>query len=245
MALIAMTANAYTYINDVVIGNYKYDLKLGSNSNEENVATAKGLSTAGTSVTIINIPSYVVYNGNRYRVSQIASNAFLNNTAVTKVILNYGLDEINSSAFAGCSNVTLVRLPSSVTTVNANLFDGCSKLSCVAFASEKVPSVTSTTAFSGMPADVKLSLVSGKAMAAFNANSTWKNAFSQIGKNLDYYAYDFSLAGGVNYTIQDGIPYNSNKARCTIVSIEPTVTTLTLNQRLSSSATNNFDFILS
>ena len=239
MALIAMTANAYTYINDVVIGNYKYDLKLGSNSNEENVATAKGLSTAGTSVTIINIPSYVVYNGNRYRVSQIASNAFLNNTAVTKVILNYGLDEINSSAFAGCSNVTLVRLPSSVTTVNANVFDGCSKLSCVAFASEKVPSFTSTTAFSGMPADVKLSLVSGKAMAAFNANSTWKNAFSQIGKNLDYYAYDFSLAGGVNYTIQDGIPYNSNKARCTIVSIEPTVTTLTLNQRLSSGATNN------
>ena len=69
MVLFAMTASAYTFYSNVEIGNFKYSqLALGSSSSEENIAYLKGLSsTASTSLTTLDIPGYVTYNGNRYR----------------------------------------------------------------------------------------------------------------------------------------------------------------------------------
>ena len=73
VATFAMTASAYTYYSNVEIGNFKYSqLALASSSSEENIAYLKGLSsTASTSLTTLDIPGYVTYNGNRYRVTQI------------------------------------------------------------------------------------------------------------------------------------------------------------------------------
>ena len=237
LALLAMTANAYTYINDVEIGKYKYDLSLGSNSSEENLAKVKGFSTSGASSTSINIPGYVIYNNNRYRVNQVAAQAFINNTAITRITLNYGIEDIHSSAFAGCSNVIFVRIPSSVKHISNYVFNGCTNLTNIICSHEKPPTTAAST-FEGMPTNtVTLNLVSGKAVAAFNGNSTWKNAFKTIGKNISYYAYDFS-ANGVNYTIQNGVPYDSSKAKCTIVSISSSVTTLNLSQNVDNSSDN-------
>ncbi len=57
MAIVAMTASAYTYYNNIEIGNFKYNLGLGSSSSEENYAFLKGLSsTASTSLTTLDIP---------------------------------------------------------------------------------------------------------------------------------------------------------------------------------------------
>ncbi len=240
MALFAMTARAFTYYNNVEIGNYKYDLSLGSSSSEESKAVVKGFSSAGASSTTIDVPSYVIYNNNRYRVYAVESEAFKGETSVTKIVLNYGLTNINSSAFWGCKNVTLVRIPSSVNFISAFVFNGCNKLSCIAYASEKVPS-THSSAFYGMPSGVNLSLVSGKAVAAFNGNSTWKTAFgngANIGRHRAYYSYDFA-SGYVYYTIQSPFPYSYSKAYCKIVAIGSGQTSVTLSQNIGNGTANN------
>ena len=86
MAFVAMTSSAYTYYNNIEIGNFKYSyLALGSSSSEENYAFMSGLSsTASTSLTTLYIPGYVIYNGNRFRVKQINQNAFHNNGTPAK-----------------------------------------------------------------------------------------------------------------------------------------------------------------
>ena len=76
MAIAAMTARAYTYYDGIEIGNFRYNLALATTSSEESKATLQGLSSAGASATSLKIAGYVTYNGNRYRVASIATNAF-------------------------------------------------------------------------------------------------------------------------------------------------------------------------
>lgn len=57
--------------------------------------------------------SYTVPDG----VQKIASYAFSNQTNLTEIIFNAGLEEIDSLAFVSCSNLRSMRLPSSLSTV--------------------------------------------------------------------------------------------------------------------------------
>lgn len=109
-------------------------------------------------MTELVIPDTITYEGNTYRVTRIAEDAFSyyydlarivlgNNVEVledsafmgcsdlTEVIFGTGLKEIGAEAFAECDMLTAVDLPEGVTTIGEEAF-----CSCVALESIRLPS---------------------------------------------------------------------------------------------------------
>lgn len=107
--------------------------------------------TSGT----INIDGYVTYNGKRYIVSEIGSEAFKdcyratsihipgtvktignyafyqNNTDLTSVVISEGVRSIGNYAFAKCEQLTSISIPNSVTSFGESAFANCSKLKSI------------------------------------------------------------------------------------------------------------------
>ena len=255
MALFAMTASAYTYYSNVEIDNYKYSyLALGSSSSEENYACLSCLSsTASTSLTTLNIPGYVVYNGNRYRVKQINQDAFHNNTKITSVTFGYGVEYISSYVFDGCTNLKYVNLPSSVNEIGQFVFQNCTSLYVVAFAGEKAPKIYDYT-FNLSSTTKKASTATYRGMNALRADSKWVAAFGadNILRHYGYKVGDFKLYNYTNgcwqyYVIKNGIPYNGNSSnpsvRSSCVLVAATFTdgsnyTISLPQSVGNSDNN-------
>ena len=125
MTIAAMTAKAYTYYDGIEMGNFRYNLALATTSSEESKATLQGLSSAGASVTSLKIPGYVTYDGNRYRVANIATNAFQYKTSVASVELGYGVQKIGNNVFKGCESLSSILLPSSITEIGNYAFANC------------------------------------------------------------------------------------------------------------------------
>ena len=256
MALFAMTSSAYTYYNNVEIGNFKYSyLALGSSSSEENYAFMSGLSsTASTSLTTLNIPGYVVYNGNRFRVKQINQSAFENNTKITSVTFGYGVENISSYVFDGCTNLKYVNLPSSVNEIGQFVFQNCTSLYVVAFAGEKAPKIYDYT-FNLSSTTKKASTATYRGMNALKADAKWVAAFgaSNILRHYSYKVGDFKVYNSTHgcwqyYIIKNGIPYNgyssnlSKLSSCVLVAAtftDDTDYTVTLPQRISNSDNNS------
>lgn len=220
VATFAMTASAYTYYSNVEIGNFKYSqLALASSSSEENIAYLKGLSsTASTSLTTLDIPGYVTYNGNRYRVTQINQQAFENNTKITTVNFGYGVENINGYVFNGCTSLKYVNLPSSVKEIGQFVFQNCTSLLVVAFAGEKAPKIYDYT-FNLSSTTKRASTATYRGMNALKADANWLAAFgaSNILRNYGYMVSDFKVYNSTNgcwqyYTIKNGVPYNGNSS---------------------------------
>ena len=220
VATFAMTASAYTYYSNVEIGNFKYSqLALASSSSEENIAYLKGLSsTASTSLTTLDIPGYVVYNGNRYRVTQINQQAFENNTKITTVNFGYGVENINGYVFNGCTSLKYVNLPSSVKEIGQFTFQNCTSLLVVAFAGEKAPKIYDYT-FNLSSTSKKASTATYRGMNALKADANWVAAFGadNIKRHYNYTVGDFKVYSSTNgcwqyYMIKNGVPYNGNSS---------------------------------
>jgi hypothetical protein len=64
-------------------------------------------------------------------ITTISANAFLNQTAITSVIIPYGITTIGATAFSGCSGLTTLYVPQTVTSIGTNAFLGCSALTTV------------------------------------------------------------------------------------------------------------------
>lgn len=58
----------------------------------------------------VNIPSQITVNGNFYRVTSIAPNAFKNNKKLRKVIIGSEIQRIGANAFCGCKNLKNIRI---------------------------------------------------------------------------------------------------------------------------------------
>ena len=255
VATFAMTASAYTYYSNVEIGNFKYSqLALASSSSEENIAYLKGLSsTASTSLTTLDIPGYVVYNGNRYRVTQINQQAFENNTKITTVNFGYGVENINGYVFNGCTSLKYVNLPSSVKEIGQFTFQNCTSLLVVAFAGEKAPKIYDYT-FNLSSTSKRASTATYRGMNALKADANWLAAFgaSNILRNYSYMVSDFKVYNSTHgcwqyYMIKNGVPYNGNSSnpavRSSCVLVGATFTdgsdnAITLPQSVSNSDNN-------
>ncbi len=256
MALVSMTSHAYTYYSNIEIGNFKYSqLGLGSSSSEENIAFLSGLSsTASTSLTTLDIPGYVIYNGNRYRVKQINQNAFHNNTKITNVTFGYGVEYISSYVFDGCTTLKYVNLPSSVKEIGQFVFQNCTSLLVVAFAGDKAPKIYDYT-FNLSSTTKKASTATYRGMNALKADAKWVAAFgaSNILRHYNYTVSDFKVYNSTNgcwqyYVIKNGIPYNSNSSnpavRSSCVLVGATFTdgsnyTISLPQTVGNSSNNS------
>lgn len=97
------------------------------------------VAAAEATLTEVNIPSAVEFEGNQYPVIKINDNVFADNTNLTAVTLPDGLVEIGAFAFRECQNLASVTLPESLTTLDHSAFISCKLLKTI-----KIPSGVTT-----------------------------------------------------------------------------------------------------
>ena len=71
----------------------------------------------------LNIPSEINYEGQKYTVTSIDDNAFVNNTALTSVTIPSSVISIGYGAFKGCRNLANITIPNSVIWIDTNAFN--------------------------------------------------------------------------------------------------------------------------
>lgn len=79
-----------------------------------------------SSMAEIVVPAAVEYEGETYRVTALASEAFYFNSKTTSVTLPDGLESIGSTAFFFARNITTLHIPDSVKTIGSMAFNGVS-----------------------------------------------------------------------------------------------------------------------
>lgn len=79
-----------------------------------------------SSMAEIVVPAAVEYEGETYRVTALASEAFYSNSKTTSVTLPDGLESIGSAAFFFARNITTLHIPDSVKTIGSMAFNGVS-----------------------------------------------------------------------------------------------------------------------
>ena len=97
--------------------------KITSNS-DMSVILTKAEKTAQN----VEIPKYVIINGEKYAVTEIGKEVFEYLGGLKSIIIPNSVTSIGSSAFSGCSGLTSLTIPNSVTSIGEFAFYGCSGL---------------------------------------------------------------------------------------------------------------------
>lgn len=103
----------------VTIDNIKYEVISPTEAALVNGVEAKGE---------IVIPEYVKINKEKYLVTYIEANAFLNCEKLTSIIMPNSIVSIGHNAFKWCSSLTSVTISNSITTIEKYTFSSCSSL---------------------------------------------------------------------------------------------------------------------
>ncbi len=74
------------------------------------------------------IPEFVMYNGEKYTVVEIAGGTFMWRDDIISVIIPNTVTSIGQSAFQYCENLSSVVMPNSITNIGNAAFWGCSNL---------------------------------------------------------------------------------------------------------------------
>lgn len=177
-------------------GNFKFRISYGE-------AEVTGLTSSASSLTTITIPGFVTYNGTVYQ-TRIGSMAFVSNTTLQRVYVNYGCTRVGQQAFAGCTALTNLRLPSSINYVGSQIVSGAGSSGnpiVVAMAGQSVPASFSASALTGHSGKQITFIVSTyRAYNAFHGNST-------VANQVDYWiqmgnmAYDYQRSGYNGYYV--------------------------------------------
>ena len=177
-------------------GNFKYRISYGE-------AEVTGLTSSASSLTTITIPGFVTYNGTVYQ-TRIGSMAFVSNTTLQRVYVNYGCTRVGQQAFANCTALTNLRLPSSINYVGSQIVSGAGSSAnpiVVAMAGQSVPASFSASALTGHSGKQITFIVSTyRAYNAFHGNST-------VANQVDYWiqmgnmAYDYQRSGYNGYYV--------------------------------------------
>ena len=193
MALLGTTV---TRAQSFESGNFKFRISYGE-------AEVTGLTSSASSLTTITIPGFVTYNGTVYQ-TRIGSMAFVSNTTLQRVYVNYGCTRVGQQAFAGCTALTNLRLPSSINYVGSQIVSGAGSSGnpiVVAMAGQSVPASFSASALTGHSGKQITFIVSTyRAYNAFHGNST-------VANQVDYWiqmgnmAYDYQRAGYNGYYV--------------------------------------------
>ena len=147
----------------------------------------------------VTIDATVVINGQTYRVTAIADNAFKENQSITSVTIPDGINTIGDNAFNGCIGLIVINIGKDVQSIGNKAFanvgtasaartrseEGMLIVNCYA---ESVPQ-TATDAFENTPIENGTLMVEDNSVNAYKATSPW----SGFGRILG-----FDEAAGIN-----------------------------------------------
>ena len=161
--------------------------KITSNS-DMSVILTKAEKTAQN----VEIPKYVIINGEKYAVTEIRIEVFEFFDGLKSIIIPNSVTSIGSYAFYGCSGLTSLTIPNSVTSIGNGAFEYCSGLTSLTIPN----SVTSIgeSAFSGCSGLTSLTIpnsVTSIGESAFRGCSgltslTIPNSVTSIGNGAFY-----------------------------------------------------------
>ena len=213
IALMALCASAA--IGDTFsVGKLNYLVTSNGTTEDYPQVTVTGLSAEGKAKSSLNlqIQSTVLYNGTRYRVTEIGSYAFYAQKNLVTLWVRWGITRIKNNAFQSCTNLTQARLASSVDYIESLAFNNCSSLKYVFCANDYIKD--SNYASNCMPNNsgmvllvsntAKNTVERAKGIAAF------KN-FATIYRN--YEAFDFAFTDGGYYVASNLPDEKPNKNR--------------------------------
>ena len=100
--------------------------KITSNS-DMSVILTKAEKTAQN----VEIPKYVIINGEKYAVTEIGKEVFEDFYGLKSIIIPNSVTSIGESAFERCSGLTSLTIPNSVTSIGSYAFYGCSGLTSI------------------------------------------------------------------------------------------------------------------
>ena len=84
----------------------------------------------------VEVPDKVTINGEEYKVTSIADQAFKNKKTLKKVVIGSNVKTIGENAFSGCKNLQEVKLDANLTTIGEKAFYKCTSLTKVAVPSK-------------------------------------------------------------------------------------------------------------
>ena len=213
IALMALCASAA--IGDTFsVGKLNYQVTSNGTTEDYPQVTVTGLSAEGKAISSLNlqIQSTVLYNGTRYRVTEIGSYAFYAQKNLVTLWVRWGIRRIKNNAFQSCTNLTQARLASSVDYIESLAFNNCSSLKYVFCANDYIKD--SNYASNCMPNNSGMVLIvsntakntveRAKGIAAF------KN-FATIYRNHE--AFDFAFTDGGYYVASNLPDEKPNKNR--------------------------------
>ena len=213
IALMALCASAA--IGDTFsVGKLNYQVTSNGTTEDYPQVTVTGLSAEGKAISSLNlqIQSTVLYNGTRYRVTEIGSYAFYAQKNLVTLWVRWGITRIKNNAFQSCTNLTQARLASSVDYIESLAFNNCSSLKYVFCANDYIKD--SNYASNCMPNNSGMVLLvsntaqntveRAKGVAAF------KN-FATIYRNHE--AFDFAFTDGGYYVASNLPDEKPNKNR--------------------------------
>ena len=201
IALMALCASAA--IGDTFsVGKLNYQVTSNGTTEDYPQVTVTGLSAEGKAISSLNlqIQSTVLYNGTRYRVTEIGSYAFYAQKNLVTLWVRWGIRRIKNNAFQSCTNLTQARLASSVDYIESLAFNNCSSLKYVFCANTYIKD--SNYASNCMPNNSGMVLLVSKAaqntVERAKGVAAFKN-FATIYRNHE--AFDFAFTDGGYYVV--------------------------------------------
>ena len=79
----------------------------------------------------IEIPEYVEHDNERFLVTSLNQNCFLDCSSLTSITLPNSITSLGDGCFENCSSLTSITLPNSITSLGDNCFKGCSSLTSI------------------------------------------------------------------------------------------------------------------
>ena len=115
-------------------------------------------------------------------VTSIGGNAFEYCYSLSSITIPDGVTSIGNSAFSLCYSLSSITIGNSVTSIGDNAFNGCSHMESIKFAPTTPPTVSSSSAWTGVPTSCIIyvpALVANKYMNGTNYPS--KSTYTYIG----------------------------------------------------------------